>query len=217
MSVLVECSCGKRYRIAENSRAKQRRCKECGEELSVPSSSQDEDWGSIDQSDDWDDDEPTSPSRTRRRKKKVARRKSKTATSMLNTDLLVRGIGATVFLVTLGNAGVQFLIDEKKGRFVALGIGPILVFGLIGLYIAYVGEEPDPEECRRNRYGGIVSGVVGIVMFIIGVTLTAFVSSGMGGGYIIFYGLMGSGVLAFIFGGLSALTGRNFRSERNSE
>lgn len=179
--------------------------------------SQDEDWGSIDQSDDWDDDEQTSPSRTRRRKKKVTRRKSKASTSIINTDLLVRGVGATVFLATLGNAGVQFLLDDAKGRFVVLGIGPILVFGLIGLYIAYVGEEPDPEECRRNRYGGIVSGVIGLVMFIIGVALTAFVSRSMSGGYIIFYGLMGSGVLAFIFGCLSALTGRNFRSERNSE
>ena len=215
MPALIRCVCGKRYRISQNALRKPICCKECGEELPLPDADTDDDGDeSSISSDPGEDNESASPPRRARRGKKTGGGRSENSASMINTDLMVRGAGLLVFLATLIYAIHRFVFYEWPGNIPVLVKAivvcwPMLIFGLIGLYIAWIGEEPDPAACRRNRIRGLTKCGIGVVMAVVGVALTAV--SAKGNFRVIFGGLMGIGVLFVIFGFLGALTGREFK------
>lgn len=95
------------------------------------------------------------------------------------------------------------------------GVLPVLIVGLLGLYIAWVGEEPDPRVRRANRKRGMVKCWIGIGMLIMGAIMTYAVSSvaqRVASMTIAFTGLMVGGVAMMFYGGISLLTGREFRT-----
>ncbi len=223
MAALIRCVCGKRYRIPPNTLRKAICCKECGEELPLPDAMADDDGNeSCISSNPDEDNESASPRRgTPRGKKKGGRRPGDSA-SMINSDLLVRGAGLLVFLATLVYAIHRFVFYEWPDNIpvpvrAVVVCWPMLIFGLIGLYIACIGEEPDRAACRRNRIRGLTKCGIGAVMAVVGVALTAVAAKG--NIRVIFGGLMGVGVLFVIFGCLGALTGRDFkhRGDRGNE
>lgn len=219
MPVLIRCDCGKRYKIPEKSLGKPIRCKECGEPLPLPDTPTD-DWNeSVDDASDEDNEYASPRRRPSRGKKKGTRRRSENSGSMINGDLFVRGAGLLVFLATLVFAIHRFIFAEWPDSIpvpvrAIVVCWPMFIFGLISLYIAYIGEEPDREACRANRIRGLIKCGIGAVMAVVGVALT--VLSAKGNVRVIFSGLIGCGVLFFIFGILGAWTGRDFK-HRGSE
>lgn len=220
MPAVIRCVCGQRYRVPLKSLRKPICCKECGEKLPRPDAPADviESYDSVA---DEGDEYAAAPGRARRGQKKAGRRSEKSA-SMINSDLLVRGAGLFVFLATLVYAIHRFVFYEWPDTIpvpmrAVVVCWPMLIFGLIGLYIAYIGEEPDRVACRRNRLRGLTKCGIGLVMAASGVALTAI--SAKGSIKVIFGGLMGVGVLFVIFGFLGAWTGREFkhRGDRGDE
>ncbi len=221
MPALIRCVCGKRYRIAQNAVRKPISCNECGEELPLPDAATDDGDESYN-SDAGDDNEYSSPPRRSRRGQKKGGRRSENSVSVINSDLLVRGAGLLVFLATLIYAIHRFVFYEWPDNIpvvvrAVVVCWPMLIFGLIGLYIAWIGEEPERAECRKNRIRGLTKCGIGLVMAVVGVALTAV--SAKGNVRVIFGGLMGVGVLFVMFGCLGALTGREFkhRGDRGDE
>jgi hypothetical protein len=164
--------------------------------------------------DSGEDNEYASPPRRARRGQTKDGRRSEKSASMVSGDRVVRGTGLLVFLATLIYAIHRFVFYEWPDSIpvlvrVVVVCWPMLIFGLIGLYIACIGEEPDRVACRRNRIRGLSKCGIGAVMAVIGVALTAVSAKGNVG--VIFGGLMGGGVLFVIFGSLGALTGRDFK------
>lgn len=214
MPTLIRCVCGKRYKIPESAPRKPIRCKECGEELPLPDAAIDDDLDMVDDDTADEDNEYASPRRPRRGKKKSSRRRSADSGSMINGDMLVRGAGLSVFLATLVYAIHRYVFYEWPDnipvpvRIIAV-CWPMFIFGFIGLYIAYIGEEPDKVACRENRMRGLLKCGAGVGLIVLGVALTFLVAMAKIG--VIFTGLIGGGVLFIIFGFLGALTGRDFK------
>jgi hypothetical protein len=97
------------------------------------------------------------------------------------------------------------------------GVLPIPIIGLIGLYIAWIGEEPDPEARRANRVRGLINCGIGLAMIVVGAVLSFVVSAflaGLAGIAIAFTGLIIGGAGVIVYGGLSAITGREFSKTR---
>lgn len=229
MPVPVRCTCGKQYRVADSARGKRLRCKACGEELNIPSLPRD---AIDDETDRWlvkEDDVDSNeeggarlPPRAGRRVKQKGRQHPAATGRFSTGDLIVRGCGVLVFLATLGNCAYQYQAENagpdeaRVVGFIASGILPILVGGLLGLYIAYVGEETDPQRRSANRFHGAIKCVGGVAMIVLGGFLTwamsVFAKNG-GGMMVVFTGLIISGIGVFAYGGLSLLTGRDFQAK----
>ena len=236
MPLQIGCECGKRYRVRDDAHGKRFRCKECGKELVVPrkrpATADDEfdlahlDLDNAAANDEVDNDDGGSalPPRARRSAKKRRGRKSADSSRFTTGDIVVRAFGMFVVLATLANCAYQFHAavpppDNKGPAMDTLvwAIIPIPIFGLIGLYVACVGEEPDQEKRRANRHYGLVKCGFGLFAVALGVALTIaanalllqFAAIG-----VVFTGLMIVGAGFFVYGGLSALTGREFRMNR---
>ena len=214
MATLVRCVCGKRYRIPENTSKKFIHCKDCGEELPLPDAPVDEEWDESIESDSNDDSSDASQKSTRRGKRKKKRHGSAGSSSMITSDLLVRGAGLSVFLATLIYAIYGFVFFDRPVNMPiaikAVGVcWPMVIFGFIGLYIGCIGEEPNKVRCRQNRILGLTKCGIGVVMIAGGAALSlVFAMAQMG---LVFIGLIGGGVLFIVFGFLGALTGRDFK------
>ncbi len=138
-------------------------------------------------------------------------------------DVIVRGTALFVFLLVLGNCAYWLLrADLAAGQAPAQpgifdvftwGIVPLLVAGPFSLYIAWIGEEPDPYSRRANRIAGLVKCGIGLALVAIGAVLTVVVSvflAKVAGMTVAFTGLMLGGAVMIAYGGLSVLTGREF-------
>jgi hypothetical protein len=232
MPVQIGCECGKRYRVADEARGKRLRCKACGKELAIPRKKpavQDEELEfaelDLDAAAD-DDDEPDLPPPVRRPGQKGRGRSASPARRFGPSDLAVRAAGVFVFLATLVNCAYQFhagpAAADNKGPSMdtmTWAILPIPIGGLLGLYIAAVGEEPDPAARRVNRIAGLVKCGIGVGAIGLGAGLTFAVTvflKQLAGISVVFTGLIIGGAFIIAYGGLSALTGRKFPM-RNSD
>jgi len=235
MPVPVQCTCGKRYRVSDNARSKRIRCKECGEELTIPRQARkpaEDEWDltAINESDgvaDGSDDGPELPPRAGRPAKKKSRQRAAETDGFSTGNIFVRSAGIVVFLATVGNCAFQYQVamqsladaprKELPMSFFMWGVLPIPILGLIGRYIAWIGEEPDPEARRANRVRGLINCGIGVAMIVVGVILTVVVTvvmTSLAGIAIAFTGLIIGGCGVIIYGGLSALTGREFSKTR---
>lgn len=97
------------------------------------------------------------------------------------------------------------------------GILPIPIVGLLGIYIAWIGEEPGAEIRHANRLRGLIRCGFGVALIALGAVLTfvgTVVLKQLASVAVVFTGLMIGGAAVFFYGGLSALTGRKFDSSR---
>lgn len=231
MPVQVRCECGKRYRVADAAGGKRLRCNDCGAELIVPRQKPEK------ASDDFDDgldifdiDSPQSVADHFSAKPRLPPRASRSRTESDDDDsssggvyalgdVIVRGSALFVFLVTLGNCAYHLLKAEAapgQGQVFDVftwGIVPLVVAGPFSLYIAWIGEEPDPEARHANRIAGLVKCGIGAALAALGGILTIVVSvflAKLAGFGVAFTGLIFGGVMMIAYGGLSVLTGREF-------
>lgn len=231
MTVQIACQCGKRYRAPDDVRGKPLRCKECGESLYVPPKKStvafpdeeldlaEQDAGDAFGEGSQPDSLPPSvhqPNRTR------FGAGGSTGEVISFSDLVVRFVGFATFLVTVANCIYQFQtvpIEQDPPRHGQLmnyfmwGILPIFIGGLLGIYIAIVGEEPDPVARRTNRKAGLIKCGIGVGMIVLGVVLTFLVSAVLNQiapMAMMFTGLVIGGAFVIAYGGLSVLTGREF-------
>jgi hypothetical protein len=234
MAIPVQCTCGKRYRVPDHTRGKRIRCKECGEELTIPRqvrkpSDAELDLSEINERDGVADDSAGAelPPHAGHPAKKKGRQRAAESDQSSTGNIFVRSAGILVFVATLGNCAYQYhaemqaLADAPRKEltipFFMWGLLPIPIIGLLGLYIAYVGEEPDPEARRENRARGLINCAIGVAMIVVGIVLTVVVTvvmTSLAGIAIAFTGLIIGGCGVIIYGGLSAITGREFSKTR---
>jgi hypothetical protein len=167
------------------------------------------------------------PPRASRPAKKKGRQRAAETSTFSAGNIFVRSAGIAVFLATVGNCAyqhqvaMQSLVDAARKdlpmSFFMWGVLPIPIIGLIGLYIAWIGEEPDPEARRANRVRGLINCGIGLAMIVVGAVLSFVVSAflaGLAGIAIAFTGLIIGGAGVIVYGGLSAITGREFSKTR---
>lgn len=212
MPVLVRCSCGKRYQVADRFRGNTLRCKACNKVLKI---SRVEEVSSEEQLDELEVVEPSPSLPPRRGNSSGSRQPSTASTSTGASALAVRIAGLLIFLATIGNCVYQYSAatgaQANQLDFMVTGVLPIPIVGLIGLYIAYIGEEPNPTHRRRNRIRGFWACGLGFALIVLGGLLTwlsVVIAPFVGGFAYIFTGLVIAGIGTIFFGGFSALTGR---------
>gem|GEM_PF-4385654 len=234
MPVQVLCECGQRYRAPEEARGRRLRCKKCGTEIAIPKTAKpkqpkpkpvDEefDLSGIDPDDAVLDEGPAALPPIRRSTKGKPRREATASSGRFSIgDLVVRGSGLLIFLATVVNCVYQFQSAEPvqagdlgSDNFLK-AILPVLVVGLIALYIAWIGQEPDPFARRANRLRGLGACVLGVVLSIAGVAITYAVNVFLPdfGFWFVFTGLIFGGLITIACGCLSIITGRKFETRR---
>lgn len=129
-------------------------------------------------------------------------------------DLVVRGAGALMILISLVNCGIAFSRYEPGVQSVGIeqllyAIVTAVICVALGLVLIIKGENPDRARCNQNRIKGGMFVGGGVVAAIAGVVISIAISSVSKevGFAIIARGLIVVGLASVLYGLLSAVTG----------